>query len=149
MIPKTKVLEKKIIFADKELAKILNLNVGEKIIRITRLRYLVAENDIPNHISTTNLPLKLCPKIIDVDLTNQSLYSFLKNEYQLVITKGFRVIEAIPADEYQAKLLEIKRGTPLLKLKSISYISGGTPIEYYESVYRADKVQFGVEVFQQ
>jgi len=148
MIPKTKVLKKEIIKADKELASTLNLNTGEEIIRITRLRYLVKENDVPNHLSITNLPLKFCPKLINVDLTNQSLYSYLKNEYQLIITRGFRVIEAIPADEYQAKLLEIKRGTPLLKLRSVSYIDGGTPIEYYESVYRGDKVQFEVEVFQ-
>lgn len=148
MIPKTKVLEKKIIKADKELAATLKINVGDEIIQITRLRYLVKEIDIPNHISTTNLPLKLCPKLTETDLTNQSLYTFLKNEYQIVITKGFRVIEAIPADEYQAKLLDIKRGTPLLKLRSISFIDDETPIEYYESVYRGDKVQFEVEVFQ-
>jgi len=148
MIPKTKVLEKRVINADSELSKILRINIGDEIIRITRLRYLVKNNDIPNHLSTTNLPLKLCPKLLDVDLTNQSLYSFLRNEYQLFISKGFRVIEAIPADEYQAKLLEIKRGTPLLKLRSVSYIDDGTPIEYYESVYRGDKVQFQVEVLQ-
>ncbi len=147
MITKTKVLGKKIVMADKDLAGALKLNVGEKIIRIARLRYLVKEIDTPNHISITNLPLKLCPKLIDVDLTDQSLYAYLKDEYQLVIAKGLRIIEAIPADEHQAQLLEIKRGTPLLKLKSIGYKSDGEPVEYYESVYRGDKVQFEVEVF--
>ena len=148
MIAKTKVLNKKIIAADGELAKILKIKAGDKVIQITRLRYLVKGGDIPNHISITNLPLKKCPKLIDVDLEEQSLYSFLKSEYQFVITKGFRVIEAIPANEYQAKLLGITRGTPLLKLRSVSYLEDETPIEYYESVYRGDKVQFEVEVFQ-
>lgn len=148
MITKTKVLEKTIVKADRDLAEALNLDVGEDIIRIARLRYLVKEIETPNHISITNLPLKICPKLIDVDLTDQSLYSYLRDECQLVIVKGSRIIEAIPADEHQAQLLEIKRGTPLLKLKSTSYKSDGVPVEYYESVYRGDKVQFEVEVFQ-
>lgn len=147
MVTKTEVLEKRILKADKDLAEALELNVGEEIIRIARLRYLVKEIDIPNHISITNLPLKLCPKLIDVDLTNQSLYSYLRDEYQLTIVKGLRIIEAIPADEHQAQLLAIKRGTPLLKLKSIGYKNDNVPVEYYESVYRGDKVQFEVEVY--
>lgn len=148
MIPKTKVLDREIIKADKELASILKINIGDEVIQITRLRYLVKESDVPNHISTTHLPLKLCPKLLDVDLTNQSLYMFLKSEYQFAIKRGFRVIEAVPANENQSRLLEIKEGTPLLKLRSVSFIENDIPIEYYESFYRGDKVQFEVEVFQ-
>jgi len=60
--------------------------------------------------------------------------------------RGRRVIEAVPANEYEAQLLQIDKGAPLIKLESVSYLENGTPIEYYIALHRGDRSRFEVEL---
>jgi GntR family transcriptional regulator len=145
-IPQTKVLKHVLSNADGEVAARLCLEPGTPVVEITRLRFVASEEDEPNHLSVTFLPYELAPKLLDADLSNQSLYGFLEKECGLIIAHGHRRIEAVIADEYQASLLGIERGAPLLKLESVSYLSDGTPVEYYYSVYRGDRVCFEVDL---
>ena len=59
---------------------------------------------------------------------------------------GQRTIEATLANSEQAKLLNIKKGDPLIFLNSIIYLKDGTPIEFYRSHYRGDRYKFAVEL---
>lgn len=144
-IPKTEVLKHVLSNADSDVAARLALEPGTPVVEITRLRFIANEEDEPNHLSTTFLPYELVPEVLDIDLSNQSLYGFLEKECGLVIAYGHRKIEAVTADEHLASLLGIERGAPLLKLESVSYLSDGKPIEYYYSFYRGDRVCFEVD----
>jgi GntR family transcriptional regulator len=53
----------------------------------------------------TYLPYALCPELLAADLTQQSLYSFLEQEYDLLIVRGQRILEAVLTNEYEAELL--------------------------------------------
>jgi GntR family transcriptional regulator len=61
-------------------------------------------------------------------------------------TAAERTIEAVPANEYEAQLLQIEKGSPLILLNSVSYIQDGTPIEYYHALHRGDRSRFEVEL---
>ena len=63
-----------------------------------------------------------------------------------MIARGRRTIEAVAANEYEAELLQIDRGAPLILLNSVSYLEDGTPIEYYHAVHRGDRSRFEVEL---
>jgi GntR family transcriptional regulator len=60
--------------------------------------------------------------------------------------RGHRILEAVQANEYEADLLNIKKGTPLIMLDSISYSDGGKPVEYYHALHRPDRLRFEVEL---
>jgi GntR family transcriptional regulator len=55
-------------------------------------------------------------------------------------------VEAKPGDEYEARLLGIEVGQPVLVLERITYLRDGEPIEYVRSAYRGDRYQFQVEL---
>jgi GntR family transcriptional regulator len=121
----------------------LGLEPGTSVIVIERLRFVQGE---PIVLVTTYLPYALCPKVLDEDLSRQSLYALLEQEYGLVIARGRRTLEAVPANEYEAPLLQVEKGAPLVLLDSVSYLDDGTPIEYYHALHRGDRSRFEVEL---
>jgi GntR family transcriptional regulator len=141
--PVTKVLHQNVGPANEKVARFLNINPGDDVIDILRLRFV---NEEPILLVTTYIPYKLCPALATVDLTNRSLYEFLETEAGIFIAKGRRYIEAVLANEAEAGLLGIERGAPLIKLDSISYSENGQPIEYYQALHRGDRSRFEVEL---
>lgn len=139
LTPVTKLLSKETVEAYDILAYYLDLRVGDKVIKIERLRYVEEE---PILVVTSYIPYDLCPGLLEEDLENNSLYEILENKYNINLTWGERSIEAIPADSQDAKLLRVKKGSPLLFLRSITYTENNKPIEYYEAKHRADRARF-------
>jgi GntR family transcriptional regulator len=141
--PSTKVLHQNVSPANEKVAQFLNIKAGENVIDILRLRFI---NDEPIQLVTTYIPFEICPALAGVDLTNRSLYEFLEKEGGIFIAKGRRYIEAVLANDTEAALLGIDRGSPLLMLDSISYSDNGQPIEYYHALHRGDRSRFEVEL---
>jgi GntR family transcriptional regulator len=141
--PGTKVLHQVVIPSSDKIARFLNIQPGDKVVDIQRLRYI---NDEPNQLVTTYIPYEICPALASVDLTNCSLYEYLEKECGIFITKGHRYIEAVLANEHEAALLGIERGAPLLMLDSVSFSKQGQPIEYYHALHRGDRSRFEVEL---
>ena len=52
----------------------------------------------------------------------------------------------MPASDYEAGLLGVKKGAPLILLDSVSYLADGSPIEYYHALHRGDRSRFEVEL---
>ena len=143
LTPVSKVLKQEIIPAKIKVAGYLKLKEGTPVIQIDRLRFV---EDEPIVFVTTFLPQHLCPKLVEVDLTNQSLYAFLESQYGIEIDRGHRTIEAVPANELEADLLNTNKGAPLILLDSVSYLADNTPIEYYHALHRGDRSRFEVEL---
>lgn len=141
--PVTKVLKQELVPATHKIATRLQVEIGSSVIQIDRLRFI---NDEPIVLVTTYLPYSICPSVLKAQLSHQSLYSYLEKECGLYLVRGRRVIEAVPANEYEALLLEIDKGAPLIKLESISFLENGMPIEYYIALHRGDRSRFEVEL---
>lgn len=141
--PVSKVLTQEVATASRKVAGFLKVKSGTPVIHIDRLRFV---GDEPIVLVATYLPQARCPDLAEVDLTNRSLYEYLSTEYGLFIARGRRVLEAVPAGEYEAGLLQIKKGAPLILLESVSYLEDGTPIEYYHALHRGDRSRFEVEL---
>jgi len=141
--PVSQVLKQELVEASGKVASYLELPPGSKVIEIKRLRLV---QDEPLVLVTTYLPYTLCPDVLSVDLTHQSLYAYLRTYCNVTIMRGRRILEAVQANEYEANLLNIKKGTPLIMLDSISYSDDGAPIEYYHALHRSDRLRFEVEL---
>jgi GntR family transcriptional regulator len=141
--PVTKVLHQNVIPSNEKVAGFLHLIPGEKVIDLQRLRFINGE---PIQLVSSFIPFEICPSLATVDLTNLSLYEYLEKVYKIIITKGQRYIEAVLANESEAALLNVDRGSPLLMLDSISYSKDNRPIEYYHALHRGDRSRFEVEL---
>ncbi len=141
--PVTQVLSQQVVEATPALAGHLDVAVGTPLIEIVRLRSV---EDVPTVLVTTYLPMSLAPELIRDDLNNQSLYALLESKYHVYVARGRRTIQAVLADDQQAKLLQVAKGAPLFRLDSTSYLSDGRGVEYYFAYHRGDRTQFEVEL---
>lgn len=141
--PYSKVLKQEKVAAGKKVAEKLALTNGAAVIQIDRLRFLGQE---PIVLVTSYLPYELAPELEQVDLSDKSLYVYLEKAHGIQMSHSKRYIEAVPANQLDAKLLEVDIGSPLILLDSISYLSDGTPIEYYHALHRGDRSRFEVEL---
>ena len=142
-VPVTQVLQQQVKPATSKIAARLSLKSGTPIIEIERLRFV--ENE-PIVLVTTFLPYELCPEAATTNFSAQSLYQFLEARYGLVIARGRRTLEAVAANEYEARWLGTVVGAPLILLDSTSYLEDGTPVEYYHARHRGDRSKFEVEL---
>lgn len=141
--PVSKVLKQEVVPANRNVANYLRLEVGALVVEIQRVRYVQEE---PIVFVTTYLPYSSCSKLLQADLTRQSLYRFIEEECGLIIARGRRVIEAVAANEMEANFLNVEQGAPLIMLDSVSYQADETPIEYYHALHRGDRSRFEVEL---
>ena len=141
--PISRVLKQSIVPANPKVAAFLGVEPGTPIFEIERLRFVQGE---PIVLVTTYLPYKLCPELIHTDLTQQSLYAVLEQQWGLFIARGRRTLEAVGANQYESELLQVEPGAPLMLLESVGYLDDGTPIEYYHALHRGDRSKFSTEL---
>jgi GntR family transcriptional regulator len=138
----TRILKQELAPASQRVADALRIKLNSPVITLSRLRKL---NDEPSVYVTTYIPQPLCPDLLHRDMEDKSLYAFLKG-CGLEIHKGHRYIGVSLANEYEASLLGVKVGSPLIELDSVSYLKDGRPLEYFHAFHRGDRTRFEVEL---
>jgi GntR family transcriptional regulator len=113
----------------------LGIAEGAPVFRVLRTQ---AVDDVVRGLTRTVLNAALVPGIERVNLVNQSLYNVMRHRYGLVPVRAERWIEAVLPDAGQARLLGVRRNTPVLAIESIACDAAGRPIEFYDSLYRSD-----------
>lgn len=141
--PSTKVLELKAIPGIGKISAKLGIPAGARLIYLCRLRY--ADSD-PVVYLETYLPHDRYPGLLDEDFTEQSLYSVLENKYNARVVKASREIEAVPANQTEAKFLNIPKNSAICLVRTLATLPGDVPIEYSVARYRGDRNKFSVEL---
>lgn len=141
--PTSRILRQAQAPANSKVAGMLGLEQAAPVIEIERLRFVYDE---PLVLVTTYLPYALCRELLALDLTRQSLYAVLEGQLGLVIARGHRFFEAVAASPYEADLLQVEVGSPLMRMESVSYLEDGTPLEYYHALHRGDRSRFEAEL---
>ena len=145
-IPRTRVLDQRVIPAPVTVAQQLGLAPGTPVVMIVRVRSVNTE---PIALVTTYLPHALVPGLEAIDFTDRSLYQTLAARYGLLLDRGHRLLESIAARAIDAELLELEPGDPLLFLRSLTYLADGRAIEYYEARHRGDRTILEVDLVRQ
>lgn len=138
----TKMLRMEIIDAPATVARELRLKSDDQVTVIDRLRFIMGE---PILLVTSYVPVKTVPTLIENDLADKSLYQLLANKYHLVAFSATRYIEAVAANEMEARLFDIRPGAPIMLIESTAYLEDGTPLEYFKARHRGDRTRFLVE----
>ena len=128
---------------DPEVAKAMGIPESEELVQLRRLRLV---RDDPVAIQNAFIRHRFCPGLVERGLMEGSLYATLEQGYGLKLGRAIQMVEAKPADEYEARLLEIEPGQPVLLLERLTFLRGGEPVEYVRSAYRGDRYRFTVEL---
>ncbi len=126
--------------ASVHIALVLELELDEPVYELQRLRIV---DEVPISLQSAYLPVRLCPKLEENDLTS-SLYRLLESRYGLLLWTGQETLRARGATEQEARLLQVRVGTPVMYSERISYSSKGVPVEYLEASWRGDRYDFKV-----
>lgn len=139
MRPSARVLAFEQIRATARLARELQLEEGQAVIR---LRRLLLADDEPMSVDENFLPAWRVPGILDAGPPS-SLYNVLGERYGLVIEWGEDIIEANAATPSIARLLKVDIGAPVLRTERHAFVSRST-VDYSVSFYRADRYKLRV-----
>ncbi len=133
------VIKFEIIEADSHIASNLGLPIGQEIYRLTRIRKVDSE---PVALEDCYLNKSLFPDLLKYDFSTTSLFSTMREIYNVFPFKGSQTIEICLAKKWLAERMEIKLNSPLFLFKGSTYSSDNTPIEYLVSYIRGDKYIF-------
>ncbi len=128
------------ISAPEPIASALELDPGEAVYELKRLQVV---ESVPCCLQTAYLPVHLCPRLEDNDLT-ESLYRLLEIRYGLRLWSGRETLRARAATQSEARLLQVRPGTPVMYTERVCYTTTGAPIEYLEAFWRSDRYELTV-----
>lgn len=137
--PSSKLLEIEELVSEPELAKLLGIRSGAKVLRLMRLRLADGE---PMAIETTHLPLSRFRGLRKHVSAGGSLYAALRDQYGVEMERAEETIETSLAGPQEAELLGADVGMPVLLLSRHSFGADGKPVEYVRSIYRGDRYKF-------
>ncbi|MEC1178284.1 GntR family transcriptional regulator [Metasolibacillus meyeri] len=138
MVPSSKVVRFEKIIPSVDVARDLQLELGEEVFFVIRIRNA---DGTPMAIERTYIPVKIYPQL-DASMLTGSLYSLIETAFQQKIGNAIQQMEAAIVSKEDSKFLQINQTAPVLIIKRISYLSNGTPFELVRSVYRADRYKF-------
>jgi GntR family transcriptional regulator len=138
----SQVLEQKRVTPPTRVAAVLNLSTNEQVIQIVRLRL---SGEVPLLLETIYLPASLCPGLEAVDLTKQSLYTLLEQQFNLHLSHARQTLEATIANDYESTLFDIEPDTPMILLEGITFDIEEQPVEYFKVVYRGDRIKLELD----
>jgi GntR family transcriptional regulator len=137
--PSSKLLEIEELPSDPELAKLLGIRSGAKVLRMKRLRLADGE---PMALETTHLPLSRFRGLRKHVTAGGSLYAALHDQYGVEMERAEETIETALAGPQEADLLGADVGMPMLLLSRHSFGADGKPVEFVRSIYRGDRYKF-------
>jgi GntR family transcriptional regulator len=129
--------------ADASVATLLGLPVSAPVYYIHRLRLI---NQEPVMLEVITIPAERFPDFEDYDLVSRSLFEVLETEYKVTVSQARQSLEPVLASEYEAQLLEIEPGAPLMLERRVSLDKNSYPIEYSKELYRGDRFRFVTEI---
>ncbi|MGY6657835.1 GntR family transcriptional regulator [Amycolatopsis sp. TRM77291] len=137
--PSSKLLEIDELPVEADLAKLLGIRVGAKILRLRRLRLADSQ---PMALETTHLPLGRFRGLRKHVSAGGSLYAVLREHYGIELERAEETIETALAGPHEAEMLGADVGMPMLLLSRHSFATDGKPVEFARAIYRGDRYKF-------
>jgi GntR family transcriptional regulator len=142
--PSAKIIYIKTVPATTKIAEKLRLNENDPVIELCRLRLANGE---PMALELSYLPFHKAFQILEESLEGKSLYKTLEEKCNLKLVFANQSIEISYArNPEDAILLDIEVNSPVLFIERLTFTEKNEPAEYVESLYRADRYKFSIEM---
>ncbi|GII33628.1 GntR family transcriptional regulator [Planotetraspora mira] len=119
----------------------LAITPGEEVLVVVRLRRLDGE---PVLVERTVYASWIAPAVEKLDPACESVTQELYEAVGLVFAYGEHLIDAVAAGAEDARLLGVRRGSPLLRQRRTTTSQEGRPVECSDDRYRAGSVTFSI-----
>ncbi|MEN8076822.1 GntR family transcriptional regulator [Clostridioides difficile] len=136
----TKLISLTIVEADNLIKDKLNLELGENVWEVKRVRY--AEG-CPVSYMITYMPVKMFPNLKRLDCN--SLYKYI-DECGYKISTAQRVVEALISTEELMELLELECESPILHIEQVGILESGESFEYSHTYHYGYKLTLNAAV---
>lgn len=140
--PSSKVLSFDIIGCNEKLSRKMNLNLGDRVYSVTRLRLADGE---PMMLETSFLPYDRFPNLTKEQLEKNAMYDIFTKEYKVIFTEAEEIFQAVTTREEEAILLKYSVGLPSMMVERITYENGNI-IEYTKGISKGDKFKYHVRL---
>lgn len=140
--PSTTVLERRMGTLDAEDAALLGLDSGTGALFVKRLRFADSE---PIGLNAAVIVAPYAEKLEGIDWS-ESFYEGAAEALGLKIESVEQTVEAVAADQQLAAKLDVKPGTPLLKVTRVTYLSAGRRLGLTRTHYRGDRYYLSLKL---
>jgi GntR family transcriptional regulator len=125
------------VAAPPSVARRLQLEPGEQVVFIERLRYL---GDLPLSLDLTYLSPDIGTRILDHPLETNDLFALIEQVSGHRLGSASLALEAIPADAHSAATLQVPDGASLLMLERLTSLDDGRPVDLEYIRMRGDRI---------
>ena len=134
----SKVLTQKVVLADAHIAKVLQIEEGEMVFRLERLRYINGELW---SLADSYSIYSICPELMEYDYSERSLHNTMAS-YGHIPYRAKRHITVRRADEYEAFNLGLQPGDMVSVFETLTYDQNEELLEY--SISRFDALKMSI-----
>jgi GntR family transcriptional regulator len=120
---------------EEEFVKAMKLKPGDELIKIERLRLV---NNVPLAIHLVLVNHRFCPKILEFNLAQISLFRILREVFHLKIERATQEVFASLSNERERELLALPEPSAVLHEYRTTYLDTGEIIEYSAATYCGD-----------
>jgi len=124
---------------NKYLSKKLRLPIGTKLYELVRIRLIDEE---PVMLETSYLSVAQFPKLATYDFSAQSLYDIIESHYGVFLMGGEEKIGITYTNMEESERLRVEKDTAVFSVKGTTWNENKEPVEYFQSIVRADKIKF-------
>lgn len=129
--------------AGASLAKKLGVKSDEFVIKLNRLKI---DNNEPAVLEFSYLPYDICPDFSLEMIEDELIYNVLRNRYNVQLDRAKVYITPQIANEYEASLLQIEKGSSVFVMERTTYSDQNRIVEYSKFIERQDKARYFIEV---
>ncbi|HZP05553.1 MAG TPA: GntR family transcriptional regulator [Terracidiphilus sp.] len=133
---RSKVLSSGIVSREHEIAARLGLSPNSHLVRIERVR-LAGDEPVAHEVCY--LAADEFSELVDAPLEKVSLFTKLERDCGVELAYADEEIDATNADHRLAELLNIPRGTALLRIRQLIFSSKGRATVYVTGLYRSGR----------
>lgn len=139
LVPSSKILNLSLEIPNGKVKDYLEIIDDENVYRVERLR--LANNE-PMCYEISYVSERLCPDLDKLVHSDTSLYKIYEEHYNLKLDYGNLYLEAEGCPKEYSYHLNIKKGSPMLKMKCVVYTDNKKPLYFVESYYIGAKYVF-------
>jgi GntR family transcriptional regulator len=142
-LPEARVISLEMLPAEAAVAKELGLSVSTPVYCLQRLRLI---NHEPVMLEALTIPAGRFAGFDSLDLSHRSIYDVFEDEYGIVVVRARQYLEPVVATAYQAELLGVEPGFPMMLEQRLGFDQSGQAVEFGKDLYRGDRFRFVTEI---
>jgi GntR family transcriptional regulator len=121
----------------------LDIPVSAPVYFLRRLRLVNRE---PVMLERFTVPAYRFPGFERYDFSVRSVAEVMEREYGIAEVRAHQSLEPVVATQYEAELLGIKPGAPLMLERRLGLDDENNPVEFGRDLYRGDRFRFVTEM---